>query len=73
MDTFTLNNGVTIPQLGFGVFQTPPEAAAEYISFPSCPPALASGPSATARSTTRPLVTAGPIGLHANSDRIVES
>lgn len=23
MDTFTLNNGVTIPQLGFGVFQTP--------------------------------------------------
>jgi diketogulonate reductase-like aldo/keto reductase len=23
MDAFTLNNGVTIPQLGFGVFQTP--------------------------------------------------
>lgn len=25
MDTITLNNGVTIPALGFGVFQTPPE------------------------------------------------
>lgn len=25
MDTFTLNNGITIPQLGLGVFQTPPE------------------------------------------------
>jgi diketogulonate reductase-like aldo/keto reductase len=25
MDNFTLNNGVTIPQLGFGVFQTPPD------------------------------------------------
>ena len=25
--TVTLNNGVEIPQLGFGVFQIPPEAA----------------------------------------------
>ena len=25
MDTFTLNNGVLIPVIGFGVFQTPPE------------------------------------------------
>jgi len=25
MDTFTLNNGVVIPALGFGVFQTPPD------------------------------------------------
>jgi 2,5-diketo-D-gluconate reductase A len=25
MDTLTLNNGVTIPALGFGVFQTPPD------------------------------------------------
>ncbi|TXN28346.1 aldo/keto reductase [Lacisediminihabitans profunda] len=25
MDTFTLNNGIRIPQLGFGVFQTPPD------------------------------------------------
>lgn len=25
MDTFTLNNGITIPKLGLGVFQTPPE------------------------------------------------
>ena len=25
MDTFILNNGVTIPQLGFGVFQTTPD------------------------------------------------
>ena len=23
--TFTLNNGVTIPVLGYGVFQTPPD------------------------------------------------
>ena len=22
---FTLNNGVTLPQIGFGVYQTPPE------------------------------------------------
>lgn len=25
MSELTLNNGVTIPQLGFGVFQVPPE------------------------------------------------
>ena len=55
------------------VFHTPPDAAAAYISFPSRSPILPSGPSATARSTTRPLVIAGPIGLHANSPSIAES
>lgn len=29
--TFTLNNGVEIPQLGFGVYQTPPEETAEAV------------------------------------------
>ena len=32
MDTFTLNNGVTIPQLGFGVFQTPPDATRDAVA-----------------------------------------
>jgi diketogulonate reductase-like aldo/keto reductase len=32
MDTFTLKNGVTIPQLGFGVFQTPPDETREAVS-----------------------------------------
>lgn len=27
LPTFTLNNGVTMRSLGFGVFQTPPNAA----------------------------------------------
>lgn len=29
--TFTLNNGVVIPQLGFGVFQTPPDETAKAV------------------------------------------
>src|SRR5688500_18964840 len=57
----------------FKVFQTPPEAAAAYISFPMLPSARARGPSSTARSVTRPLVTAGPMCLHAHSDSIAES
>jgi diketogulonate reductase-like aldo/keto reductase len=32
MDTFTLNNGVTIPQLGFGVFQTPPDETRDAVA-----------------------------------------
>jgi diketogulonate reductase-like aldo/keto reductase len=32
MDTFTLNNGVTIPQLGFGVFQTPADETREAVT-----------------------------------------
>lgn len=28
MQTTTLNNGVTMPMLGLGVFQSPPEATA---------------------------------------------
>lgn len=32
MDTFTLNNGVTIPQLGFGVFQTPPDETRDAVT-----------------------------------------
>ncbi len=32
MDNFTLNNGVTIPQLGFGVFQTPPDETREAVT-----------------------------------------
>jgi diketogulonate reductase-like aldo/keto reductase len=32
MDTFTLNNGVVIPQLGFGVFQTPPAETRDAVS-----------------------------------------
>src|SRR3954463_2720416 len=27
-ETFTLNNGITMPALGFGVFQSPPEESA---------------------------------------------
>jgi diketogulonate reductase-like aldo/keto reductase len=30
--TFTLNNGVTMPSLGFGVFQTPPDATAKAVT-----------------------------------------
>ena len=51
----------------FSVFHTPPDADAAYMILPRRFPTRDSGPSATARSTTRPLVTAGPIGLHANS------
>src|SRR5687768_8971301 len=57
----------------FVVFHTPPDAEAAYISFPIRPSALAAGPSSTARSTMRPLVTAGPMGRHANSESIAES
>jgi hypothetical protein len=57
----------------FVVFQTPPDADAAYMSFPVLPSALAAGPSSTARSTIRPLVTAGPIGLQANSESMAES
>jgi diketogulonate reductase-like aldo/keto reductase len=32
MDSFTLNNGVTIPQLGFGVFQTPADETREAVT-----------------------------------------
>ena len=32
MDTFTLNNGVTLPQLGFGVFQTPPDETRDAVA-----------------------------------------
>jgi diketogulonate reductase-like aldo/keto reductase len=32
MDTFTLNNGVVIPQLGFGVFQTPPDETRDAVT-----------------------------------------
>jgi len=32
MDTFTLNNGVTIPQQGYGVFQTPPAETREAVT-----------------------------------------
>ncbi len=32
VSTITLNNGTTIPQLGFGVFQVPPEETAETVS-----------------------------------------
>jgi diketogulonate reductase-like aldo/keto reductase len=32
MKTFTLNNGVEIPELGFGVFQTPPEETREAVT-----------------------------------------
>ncbi|KQP01351.1 aldo/keto reductase [Leifsonia sp. Leaf264] len=32
MDTFTLNNGVVIPQLGFGVFQTPPDETRDAVN-----------------------------------------
>jgi 2,5-diketo-D-gluconate reductase A len=31
MDSFTLNNGVEIPALGFGVFQTPPDETREAV------------------------------------------
>lgn len=31
MNTFTLNNGVQIPELGFGVYQTPPEETTEAV------------------------------------------
>src|SRR6188768_930585 len=54
-------------------FQTPPDADAAYISFPNRSPIRDSGPSATARSTMRPLVTAGPMGRQANSLSIRES
>lgn len=30
--TFTLNNGVTMPSLGFGIFQTPPDATATAVT-----------------------------------------
>ena len=37
--TFTLNNGLEIPVLGFGVFQTPPaESAKAPPPLPSSPP-----------------------------------
>ncbi|WP_062289397.1 aldo/keto reductase [Demequina phytophila] len=32
MDTFTLNNGVTMPALGYGVFQTPPDETATAVT-----------------------------------------
>lgn len=32
IDTFTLNNGVTIPVIGFGVFQTPPDETVAAVS-----------------------------------------
>ena len=32
MDTFTLNNGVTLPALGLGVFQTPPDETRDAVS-----------------------------------------
>ncbi|MCU1420693.1 MAG: aldo/keto reductase [Microbacteriaceae bacterium] len=32
MDTFTLNNGVAIPQLGYGVFQTPPDETRDAVA-----------------------------------------
>ena len=32
MDTFTLNNGVTMPVLGFGVFQTPAEETRQAVT-----------------------------------------
>src|SRR5688572_23663139 len=57
----------------FVVFHTPPDADAAYISLPVRPSALAAGPSSIARSTMRPLVTAGPIGRHANSESMAES
>lgn len=31
--TLTLNNGVELPALGFGVFQTPPEATQDALDF----------------------------------------
>src|SRR5688500_12447618 len=42
------------------VFQIPPVAAARYATVPSWPPRVP-GDSATAMSTTRPLITAGPM------------
>src|SRR6195952_3970332 len=30
--TFTLNNGIAIPQLGFGVFQTPPDETRDAVT-----------------------------------------
>src|SRR5688572_4632491 len=44
----------------FIVCQIPPVAAARYATVPSWPPRVP-GDSATAMSTTRPLITAGPI------------
>lgn len=32
MNYVTLNNGVTMPQLGFGVYQTPPEETEKAVS-----------------------------------------
>ncbi|WP_062464139.1 aldo/keto reductase [Demequina soli] len=32
MDTITLNNGITMPALGYGVFQTPPDATATAVA-----------------------------------------
>ena len=32
VSTITLNNGTSIPQLGFGVFQVPPEKTAETVT-----------------------------------------
>jgi len=32
MDTFTLNNGVTLPQQGYGVFQTPPDETRDAVT-----------------------------------------
>ncbi|MES2169681.1 MAG: aldo/keto reductase [Actinomycetota bacterium] len=32
MDNYTLNNGITIPQLGFGVFQTPPDETRDAVT-----------------------------------------
>ena len=32
MDTLTLNNGVTLPALGLGVFQTPPDETRDAVA-----------------------------------------
>src|SRR5687768_4261796 len=44
----------------FSVFHRPPVAEATYITLPSRPRRRAAGPSGTATSAMRPLVTAGP-------------